>query len=629
MNALQRAFQILLYTGIAVMAGLVCPIHAQDAAGDSENLAELWRIQVAEFNTDAGNERCSDAQLDIVEYLRDHGIQRSSILAAAYTQLGRLTAAEGRYRDAQWAFDAALVVDPGYSEAANAAVFNGFHLSLGRGFSSVMRRIGILGNQLTLPRSGVLLLGNVAVTLHAAIVFTALVIIVIIMVRQFPLLVYEIQSLIHFKLNVQLTGLIAAVLLLMLWFTPVKIMGTLLIWLILALFFSDKPHRIMLWTTWILLFFVFPLNLIEAFSLKTAENRNLRIQEFVTDGGYSEPAIQELQSLLAAAGSAEERGKLQFMLGLLYKRGGFYSDAKSHYQEYIDQNPRDSRGYINLGNIAFIEDRVKSATEYYRKAETLDPRNPVIYYNLSRAYMSQFRFDDARDMQRRATQLDRERVQLFSENQSSKPVRMMVDETVPSSWFNDAYSDALQQSVREFREYWHPRFLRLSFTETLVLYSVLTLVLIGIRWLADRLKLSRYCLKCGHAMKPDPRTGGTDFVCVDCHMVYFKKGTASAQRDQKNRVIRETRDWNLWIHRLLSCLVPGGGRIYSGKMVTGLLQVFPWSILVAFLVLKNHYVPLSYHVPADRAPLDLWIVAIFLVVNYAISIIWGFREEEV
>lgn len=629
MTGLPRIFKIYLGTGIAVLMVLAAPVLAQDNGPDSANLADLWRAQMEAFDTDPGGDACTDAELSILEYLRDHGIERSVTMAAAYTQLGRTVLSEGDRDAAQWAFSAALNMDTNYVQAANASIFNGFHLGIGTGYSALLHRVKILWHQLTDFRLGMILLGNIAMSLQLAIVLAMFVTIILVMIRHFPLAVHELQAHTRGILNIRITGILLAALLLGLWFTPMGVAGALVIWLALAFLFSDKSHRIVLWTVWGMLFLSVPLTYFHVFSIRTAENPYFRIQEYVAGGGYSKPAVDEIKSLMEEPESAAYRGKLHFMLGLLYKRGGFYSDARNHFEEYVERAPRDTGGYINLGNIAFIENRVKSATEMYRKAETINPRNPVIFYNLSKAYMSQFRFDDARDMQNRASRLNRDLVLRFSENQSSKPVRMMVDETVPADWFNDEIARGLRESMRDFQDYWRPRFVSLNFVNALIVYGVLTLVFIAIRLLAERCKLSRFCLKCGNAMKPDPRTGGTDFVCVDCHMVYFKKQASTGpSREEKNKKIEAGRNWNLWLHKVFSCVVPGGGRIYSGKGMTGLLLLIPWSLFVSIILLKDQYLPVHYHVPVNTSGLDNWVLGILLVVTYGISIVWGFREEE-
>jgi len=614
---------------LLMMVGAISA-YAQNTGADAMNVSELWRAQVTAFRDNPTGDTCRDARLNIIEYLRDHGITRSTLLSAAYVNLGRDSIAEGDRSSARWAFEAALQVDSEYIPAANAAVVNGFRMGIGTGFSAMFRRIGIFFKHVSELRPGIIILGNIAQTLQTAVILIVTVIIAVILIRNFPLIVHEVSQWIPGKINAGIVAVVVAAILIALWFTPLAVVGSLLLWLALAMLFSDKSHRMSLWTGWLLLFLIFPLTWLNGYSIRFSESRYIRIKEYVVSGGYSEPAIRELTALLERPGNDRYRDKLYYMLGLLYKRGGFYSDAKMHYGEYIERAPAESRGYINLGNIAFIEDRIKSAAELYRRAESLDPRNPIIFYNLSKVYMSQFRFDDARDMQRRASQLDRERINRLSENQSSKPVRMMVDASVPDDWFHDELSHTVRGSFAETSEYWNPRYIQFGFMNALLGYGLMTVILIILSWLAERLKLSRYCLKCGKAMKPDDRAGGTDFVCVNCHMVYFKKGAATgASREVTDKVKKKTRDWNRVAHRLFSCVVPGAGRIYSGKQFGGLVMLGVWSVCISLFLTADHRLPLGYRVPAGGPRVDVYVLALCLLLIYAISIIWGFREEEV
>ncbi|MBN1296295.1 tetratricopeptide repeat protein [bacterium] len=625
-----RIIRFVLTVGILTVCRLGFPVFAQSEGLGTGSLSHLWENQIAIFEGGSGSSECQDAQLDIIEYIRDNGIQQSVVIANAYVHLGRKAEAQGRYRDAFWAFQAALIVDPDHTEAANAAVFAGFRSGIGTGFSALFRRASQFVRQFLDLRLSMIQLGNLSLAFQAAIALVVSAVVIIILIRQFPLIVNEIQHHLPSTVDIRITSAIVAILLLTMWVTPLRVFGTLATWLALALAFSAREHRVSLWIMWCLLLFLVPLTYLHVFSITISENRLLKIRDFVMTEGYSQPAVDELHALVEAKQNERNVGKLHFMLGLMYKRGGFYSDAKTHYQAFIDGAPREAAGYINLGNIVFIEDQIKTALELYRRAEKLDPRNPVIYYNLSMAYMSQFRFDDAREMQNRATRLDRERVQRFSEAQSSKPVRMMVDESVPAEWFNDEVNRAANTALTEFQQYWRPRFIRMNLIHSAVLWICMTGVLIFVRLIASRIKLSRFCLKCGNPMRPDAKTGGTDCVCVDCHMIYFKKtaGTTGS-RDMREHDIKRMHRWNTILHRIFSCLAPGGGRIYSGKFRSGLLMMIPWAILLGSLLLDDFMLPLNSMIPARASHLGFIFIIVFLVLDYGVSIFWGFREEDV
>ena len=51
------------------------------------------------------------------------------------------------------------------------------------------------------------------------------------------------------------------------------------------------------------------------------------------------------------------------------------------------KSPNGSMGYVNLGNVYFIQGQYEKALEGYRKAESIDPEDPVCQYNLAQAFI--------------------------------------------------------------------------------------------------------------------------------------------------------------------------------------------------------------------------------------------------
>ncbi|MCD4654713.1 tetratricopeptide repeat protein [bacterium] len=613
------------FIGYVLLAG---PVLAVDNA-DPSSISDLWEKQVDFFNQTASSSENDDAYMDIVEYLRDHGITRSKTLSSAYVYLGLKARSQKHYSDAQWAFNTALEVHPDYMSAADAAVKNSFRIGIGEVISALLAKTGIYLREYTGYYHGLIHAGNIALILQIAIALLAAAVIIAIFFNQFPLIVTELHSHLPFIPDQRITALLIVCVFALLFLTPIGIFGILTIWLVLDFLFSSRNHRKTLWITWILLIFTIPLTLIHAFSIKIYENEYLRVLEYTKTEGYTEPIINELNQMLESGGR-ERKAKIHFLLGLMYKRGGYYIDARKHYQKFTELDSRDSRGYINLGNIAFIEERIKTATECYRKAEKLDPRNPIIYHNLSKAYLGQFRFDESRDMQNRASRLDPEMIERFSANQSSNPLRMMVDAGIPSDWQKEEIIVLLNNTLSDHRRFWRPKVTDLSITHSALFWLVVSILVFVLRFLAQRFKLSRFCLKCGKAMKPDEKAGGTDYMCVSCHMIYFKKSTISVATQGTGMLKKpESIDWNKLFHRGFSCVVPGAGRIYSGKTVSGLLLIIPWTLLISTLVAGKYLILLDYRIPNVSSYIGITTVIFLLLIDYGISILWGFKEEEI
>ncbi len=325
-----------------------------------------------------------------------------------------------------------------------------------------------------------------------------------------------------------------------------------------------------------------------------------------------------------------KRARVHFILGVLYKKGGFFNDAKREFEYYRDKNPGDAGVYINLGNIEFVNERDKSATEYYRKAESLDPRNPLIYFNLSKAYLSQFRFEEAQEMQNRAYRLDPDATGKLNANHSSKLIRMVADVEVPKPWLMDEAMKAWKSAIEDIDLYWTGPFVYLNFIKTLSFLGFIGFVMLIIKFLSRSHNLSRYCLKCGKPMKPDIKSGGTDHICVSCHMVYFKKTeTGKPRTGSGDETSPKKISWDSILHRFLSCVVPGSGRLFSGYLVSGFMMLALWTMAFGSILARPYHVPTYYRIPAGipETGMVFWIVV--LVLDYLVSIRWGFQEEDV
>jgi len=94
--------------------------------------------------------------------------------------------------------------------------------------------------------------------------------------------------------------------------------------------------------------------------------------------------------LIEALGASRVEGleaERNMALGLLQQRAGNYLGAYDHFRIAIAEKPEDASGYINLGNVYFMQGQYEKALEGYRKAEGIAPEDPVCQYNLAQAFI--------------------------------------------------------------------------------------------------------------------------------------------------------------------------------------------------------------------------------------------------
>jgi hypothetical protein len=590
-------------------------------------ISKLWSRQVAAFADGSSQTACQDAKADIQKYLLENGTSRAPEISIAYTMLGYRAFESEQWQDAHWAFTSALDLDPLNVRAAQFALINARHLTTGDVLAVLAKRVAIGFGRITQPGVRHLVFGNMAwVSLFAA-VLAAFCMILVIAIKQYRLCVHECTTCLPFHVDFRIIGAGLLLLILAVPATRAGLPGFAVLALIIGYAFAEKHHRITLWMAWGLITLLFPLSLIHVYSMTTESNRLFAITRFVSTGGYSEPAITELKSLMKDASDRDTVARIHYMMGLLYKRGGFYTDAQREYEQYRDLKPRDASVYINLGNIEFVNDRYQAAVELYRRAENLDPRNPVIFFNLSKAHLAQFRFDEARNMQNQASRLDPDLTSKLNSLYGSDLIRMVAEAGIPEQWLWEEPKIAWKKAMVSLPHFWRIPYIDIDFKKAVAGWVILTLALIVVHYITKMRSFSRYCIKCGKPMKPDHKSGGTDRICVECHMVFFRKGDTEKQHDKKES--KYPVNWDSIFHVLLSVIIPGGGRLYSSYFFSGIIMILAWAFSTAYLLSCPRTFNSYLKIPALDYEPGFLAAGVLLVILYLISIIRGFMEENV
>ena len=104
-----------------------------------------------------------------------------------------------------------------------------------------------------------------------------------------------------------------------------------------------------------------------------------------------------------------------FTLGLIEKRQGRYPQAEEFYRRAIQQDPKFSETYSNLGNVYLAQRQIDLAIASYQQAIELNPDKGAYYYNLYRAYSQETFLSGKIDRAfQKARQLDPELIDYYS-----------------------------------------------------------------------------------------------------------------------------------------------------------------------------------------------------------------------
>lgn len=79
-----------------------------------------------------------------------------------------------------------------------------------------------------------------------------------------------------------------------------------------------------------------------------------------------------------------------------------FEDAVKAFTEAIEQNPEDTVGYINFGNLLGAMGDSERAERFFQKAISLDESAATAYYGLANLYYNNERFDEAAKLYERS-----------------------------------------------------------------------------------------------------------------------------------------------------------------------------------------------------------------------------------
>jgi tetratricopeptide (TPR) repeat protein len=96
----------------------------------------------------------------------------------------------------------------------------------------------------------------------------------------------------------------------------------------------------------------------------------------------------------------------RLQIAILYARYGLYEDAELAFESLNELAPGDSAVKTNQGNMYFLQQDFKSATQYYQRAIELDGEDGGIWINLSMAQYKSGELTQARNSYQNAVQID-------------------------------------------------------------------------------------------------------------------------------------------------------------------------------------------------------------------------------
>ncbi len=292
----------------------------------------------------------------------------------------------------------------------------------------------------------------------------------------------------------------------------------------------------------------------------------------IVDVNESKENKYALTALKNADGSAS-----LFSYGLALKREGRYDEAVSVYQRLLQERP-DPRVYVNLGNCYAGLNNTEKAITYYLKAIEIKPLASA-YYNLSQISRENLDFTKGNEYFKLALEINRDAVSDFRSIYSRNSNRFVVDETLSSAELWRLAMDNKGKTYVFRSSVLPPSFISGAAIILIFLYFLLNKVV--------RSKAYR-CRRCSTILCPrceKQLTWGK--MCHKCYASIVKMDELEAkERVSKLLSIYEHQKKRRNIMKILSFLMPGVSQIYAGKILAGVLFLWPF-LFFLFIPVTN------------------------------------------
>jgi len=111
---------------------------------------------------------------------------------------------------------------------------------------------------------------------------------------------------------------------------------------------------------------------------------HVNIGQFVAEMRDFERAAQHFEEALAQAPRSKA---VMFTLGALYQKIGAFDKAAAVYTNLLAQFPKDADGYVCLGNVRLLQERLPEAIQAYETAIAFHATHALALRNLGYAYL--------------------------------------------------------------------------------------------------------------------------------------------------------------------------------------------------------------------------------------------------
>jgi len=439
---------------------------------------------------------------------------------------------------------------------------------------------------------------NVFYIFSNGILMTFIVLGIIVMVKYFPLYFYDIRK----NLSQEILRLLMNSLKIIIFFIPffvrLDMLWAIFFWCVLLWgYVTKREKQLILVFLIVLVYLPFFLRSSSSF-LDGAFSDTILEMNQINHEEWGKGAEEKLRTWLVTHPNDSE---VLFSLGLAEKRQGHYPEAEEFYRKAIQQDPKLSEAFSNLGNVYLAQKQTSLAIAAYQQASDLNPDRGAYYYNLSRAYSQETFLSGKIDKAfQRARQLDPDLVDYYMNidmpNRPTNLNRLVIDEilTPQRFWkrFMDQFIGKEGLLFRLFKVWFEKIPSRIPFLAPILFLAFL----IG---MARFCRGKRYLTRCPMCGSPTHRfyLGSSDeeFICFNCYRIFIQKEKLHPKIvEKKSSEVHQFQKQNHLITKFVNFFLIGFGYLWREHALKGLLLLFLFFIFILRFAYWNGAISSSY-----------------------------------
>ncbi len=429
--------------------------------------------------------------------------------------------------------------------------------------------------------------------LSNAFLLTFMIFGIVVVIKYLPLYFYDIRK--HFTQEIPslLTRGLKVFFLFIPFLLRLDLLWSILFWSILLWGYVTKREKQFLFVFLIVLVYLpFFLRSSSSFLDSSSFDLTLRMHQ-ANNEDWDRTLRDKLQAWLLTHPDDTE---VLFTLGLIEKRQGRYSQAEDFYKKAIQQDPKFSDAFSNLGNVYLAQKQIPLAITSYQQAADLNPDKGAYYYNLYRAYSKETFLSGKPDIVfQKARQLAPTLVDYYSEIDSPHINRQVIDEILTTK---KLWRRFLTQFVeREGLSFWFFKgwFEKIPSRVPLLLPLVFLGFLIGMSSYGQTKRFLTRCPICGiPTYRLHAGTLKNEFICFNCYRIFIQKEKLHPKvTEKKSLQVEEFQKLNQSIAKLLSFFFVGFGYLWKWHFVKGFIFLLIFFIFILRFIYWNGVIPSS------------------------------------